>query len=74
VGRNWPLKIPAQKVAVIAGVLFAAMHAALAGFNVRAQRALWMAGAVALAFVSGRSVASSWVLTWALGLVLLLDP
>jgi competence protein ComEC len=74
VGRNWPLKIPAQKVAVIAGVLFAAMHAALAGFNVPAQRALWMAGAVALAFVSGRSVAPSWVLSWALGLVLLLDP
>ena len=74
VGRNWPLKIPAQKVAVCAGVLFAAMHAALAGFNVPAQRALWMAGAVALAFVSGRSVAPSWVLGWALGLVLLLDP
>jgi len=56
------------------GGLFAAMHAALAGFNVPAQRALWMAGAVALAFVSGRSVAPSWVLAWALGLVLLLDP
>ena len=74
VGRNWPLKIPAQKIAVTAGVLFAAMHAILAGFNVPAQRALWMAGAVALAFVSGRSVAPSWVLAWALGLVLLLDP
>jgi competence protein ComEC len=74
VGRNWPLIVPAQKVAVTAGVLFAAMHAALAGFNVPAQRALWMAGAVALAFVSGRSVAPSWVLAWALGLVLLLDP
>jgi competence protein ComEC len=33
-----------------------------------------MAGVVALAFVSGRSVAPSWVLAWALGLVLLLDP
>lgn len=74
VGRNWPLLIPAQKVAVSAGVLFAAMHAALAGFNVPAQRALWMAGVVALAFVSGRSVAPSVVLAWALGLVLLLDP
>ena len=74
VGHNWPLWIPAQKVAVSAGVLFAAMHAALAGFNVPAQRALWMAGVVALAFVSGRSVAPSVVLAWALGLVLLLDP
>ena len=74
VGRNWPLRIPAQLVAVTAGTMFAALHAALAGFNVPAQRALWMAGVVALAFVSGRSVAPSWVLAWALGLVLLLDP
>ncbi|MGA7777784.1 MAG: ComEC/Rec2 family competence protein, partial [Paraburkholderia sp.] len=74
VGRNWPLWIPAQMVAVSVGVLFATMHAALAGFNVPAQRALWMAGVVALAFVSGRSVAPSVVLAWALGLVLLLDP
>lgn len=74
VGRNWPLWIPAQKISVSVGVLFAAMHAALAGFNVPAQRALWMAGVVALAFVSGRSVAPSVVLAWALGLVLLLDP
>jgi competence protein ComEC len=74
VGRNWPLRIPAQLVAVSAGTMFAALHAALAGFNVPAQRALWMAGVVALAFVSGRSVAPSWVLAWALGLVLLLDP
>ena len=74
VGRNWPLRIPAQLVAVTAGTMFAALHAALAGFNVPAQRALWMAGVVALAFVSGRRVAPSWVLAWALGLVLLLDP
>jgi competence protein ComEC len=74
VGRNWPLWIPAQKVAVLAGVLFAALYAALAGFNVPAQRALWMAGVAALAFVSGRTVAPSVVLAWALGLVLLLDP
>ena len=74
VGRHWPLRIPAQQVAVTAGVLFAALHAALAGFNVPAQRALWMAGVVALAFVSGRSAGPSWVLAWALGLVLLLDP
>jgi competence protein ComEC len=74
IGRNWPLWIPAQKVAATAGLLFAAMHAALAGFNVPAQRALWMAGVVALAFVSGRTVAPSVVLAWALGLVLLLDP
>jgi competence protein ComEC len=73
-GRNWPLRLPAQLVSVTAGAGFAALHAALAGFNVPAQRALWMAGVVALAFVSGRNLARSAVLAWALGLVLLIDP
>ncbi|MEA3083158.1 MAG: competence protein ComEC [Paraburkholderia sp.] len=74
VGRNWPLLLPAQFVAVTGGALFAGLHAALAGFNVPAQRALWMAGVVALAFITGRNVARSVVLAWALGLVLLVDP
>jgi len=74
IGRNWPLLVPAQVVAVTGGALFAGLHAALAGFNVPAQRALWMAGVVALAFISGRNVARSVVLAWALGLVLLIDP
>ncbi|CAE6738814.1 hypothetical protein R75465_02167 [Paraburkholderia aspalathi] len=74
IGRNWPLLLPAQVVAVAGGALFAGLHAALAGFNVPAQRALWMAGVVALAFISGRNVARSVVLAWALGLVLLIDP
>jgi competence protein ComEC len=56
IGRNWPLRLPAQIVAVTAGAGTAALHAALAGFNVPAQRALWMAGVVALAFVSGRDL------------------
>jgi competence protein ComEC len=74
VGRNWPLRLPAQFVAITGGAVFAALHAALAGFNVPAQRALWMAGVVALAFICGRNVARSVVLAWALGLVLLIDP
>lgn len=74
VGRNWPLLLPAQVVAATGGALFAGLHAALAGFNVPAQRALWMAGVVALAFISGRNVARSVVLAWSLGLVLLVDP
>ncbi|MFP3563198.1 DNA internalization-related competence protein ComEC/Rec2 [Paraburkholderia sp. SIMBA_030] len=73
-GRNWPLRLPAQVVAVTGGALFAGVHAALAGFNVPAQRALWMAGVLALAFISGRNLARSAVLAWALGLVLLIDP
>jgi len=74
IGRGLPLLVPAQKVAIVGGALFAAFHAALAGFNVPAQRALWMAGIVALAYVGGRRVAPSVVLAWALGLVLLVDP
>jgi len=74
VGRNLPLWWPAQKVAIVGGAAFAAMHAALAGFNVPAQRALWMTGVVALAYIGGRRVAPSVVLAWALGLVLLFDP
>ncbi|MGF6968060.1 competence protein ComEC [Paraburkholderia sp. WC7.3g] len=73
-GRNWPLRLPAQLVGVTAGAIFAALHAALAGFNVPAQRALWMAALAALAFVGGRQLARSTVLAWALGLVLLIDP
>ncbi|AXF08485.1 competence protein ComEC [Paraburkholderia graminis] len=74
IGRNWPLWLPAQIVAVTGGALFAALHAALAGFNVPVQRALWMASVVALAYVSGRNVPRSAVLAWALGLVVLIDP
>ncbi|WP_109481641.1 DNA internalization-related competence protein ComEC/Rec2 [Paraburkholderia sp. C35] len=74
VGQGLPLRVPAQKVAMVGGALFAAFHAALAGFNVPAQRALWMAGVVALAYVGGRRVAPSVVIAWALGLVLLVDP
>ncbi|WP_175115063.1 ComEC/Rec2 family competence protein, partial [Paraburkholderia solisilvae] len=73
-GTDWPLLLPAQKVAAPCGAVFAAGHAALAGFNVPAQRALWMLAVVALAYLSGRTVARSVVLAWALGLVLLIDP
>ena len=34
-GRNWPLRLPAQIVAVTGGAGFAALHAALAGFNLK---------------------------------------
>lgn len=74
VGRDWPLIVPAQKVAVVGGALAAALYAGLAGFNVPAQRALWMLAVIGLAFVSGRQVGRSTALAWALGIVLLIDP
>ncbi|WP_133648354.1 DNA internalization-related competence protein ComEC/Rec2 [Paraburkholderia flava] len=74
IGRNWSLRVPAQKVAALGGAAFAAVHTALAGFNVPAQRTLWMLTVVALAFASGRTVPATVVLAWALGLVLVIDP
>ncbi|MEX3982737.1 ComEC/Rec2 family competence protein [Paraburkholderia sp. EG287A] len=73
-GVEAPLIVPAQKVAVAGALLAAGVYAALAGFNVPVQRALWMLAVVALALCAGREVARSHVLAWALGLVLLRDP
>jgi len=69
-----PLIVSSQKAAAAGAAGFAAFYAALAGFNVPAQRALWMLSFVALAVLSGRRPASSLVLAWALALVLLVDP
>ncbi|CAD6540281.1 hypothetical protein LMG27952_03601 [Paraburkholderia hiiakae] len=73
-GIEAPLFVPAQKVAVAGALLAAGIYAALAGFNVPVQRALWMLAVAALALFAGREVARSHVLAWALGLVLLRDP
>ncbi|AOK48704.1 competence protein ComEC [Burkholderia sp. MSMB617WGS] len=74
VGRNWPLVVPAQKIAALAAIAGSAGYAALAGFNVPAQRAWWMLAAAGVAYLSGRSLAPSSVLAAALGCVLLADP
>ncbi|MBB5393491.1 MULTISPECIES: DNA internalization-related competence protein ComEC/Rec2 [unclassified Herbaspirillum] len=73
-GAQLPLLLPAQKVAVIAGMLMALVYVLLAGFGVPAQRTLYMLIVVGVAFWSGRIVRVSVVLCLALGLVLLLDP
>ncbi|SDB99858.1 DNA internalization-related competence protein ComEC/Rec2 [Paraburkholderia lycopersici] len=73
-GVEAPLFVPAQKVAIAGALLAATIYAALAGFNVPVQRALWMLTVAALALFAGREVARSHVLAWALGLVLLRDP
>lgn len=72
--REWPLVVPTPLVGVAAGALCAAAYAALAGFNVPAQRALSMLCVVGLGFALGRSVSSSAVLCWAAALVLAADP
>lgn len=73
-GVEAPLMVPAQQVAVTGAVLAAAVYAALAGFNVPVQRALWMLAVTAVALWRSREVSRSHVLSWALGLVLLRDP
>jgi competence protein ComEC len=69
-----PLLIPAQKVAALSGVIMALMYVALAGFGVPAQRTLIMLSVVALAIWFDRVSNPSYVLSLALGLVLLVDP
>jgi competence protein ComEC len=73
-GLPAPLIVSAQKAAAAGAAVFAAFYAALAGLNVPAQRSMWMLCFVALAVLSGRRPASSLVLAWALGLVLIADP
>ncbi len=73
-GVEAPIHLPAQKVAVAGAVVAAAAYAALAGFNVPVQRALWMLAVTAVALWQSREVSRSHVLAWALGLVLLRDP
>jgi competence protein ComEC len=72
--REWPLVLPTPIVAAIAGALCAIGYAALAGFNIPAQRALWMLIVASLAFTLGRSIGVSLVLAWAAALVLAVDP
>ncbi|SAK40410.1 DNA internalization-related competence protein ComEC/Rec2 [Caballeronia calidae] len=73
-GVSAPLIAAAPKVAAAGAAAFAACYAALAGFNVPAQRTLWMLLIVAVAFLCGRRPASSLVLLWALAFVLIADP
>jgi competence protein ComEC len=69
-----PLRLPAQKVAALAGALVALLYVLLAGFGVPAQRTLYMLTVVALALWTGRLSSVTHVLCAALGLVLVLDP
>ena len=73
-GAQLPLHLPAQKVAVLAGMAAALLYVLLSGFGVPAQRTLYMLIVVGIAFWRGRIVRVSLVMSLALGLVLLLDP
>ncbi len=80
VGWSWRrvprlmLRLPAQRAAIIAGLLAALLYALVAGFAVPAQRTVYMLVVAALALYSGRRLAPSRVLCLALLVVLLIDP
>src|SRR5450830_784525 len=73
-GAQLPLRLPAQKVAALAGVLAALLYVLLAGFGVPAQRTLYMLCVVALAAWTDRLASVTHVLALAAGIVVLLDP
>ncbi|MDP5239904.1 DNA internalization-related competence protein ComEC/Rec2 [Uliginosibacterium sp. 31-16] len=68
------LRLPAQKVALLAGVLAAAGYVLLAGSGVPAQRTLYMLAVAALALWLERGAGATRVMALALLVVLLIDP
>ena len=72
--RTWPLLVPVSKVAAMAGFITAFIYAWLAGFQIPAQRTMYMVGVVAFALWTGRNPRSFDIWWWALAFVLLIDP
>jgi competence protein ComEC len=77
VWRRWPRgaeRLPAKQAGLLAAVLAACAYAVLAGFQVPAQRTLFMLVVLALALWGRREPRPFSALTWALFIVLLIDP
>ena len=72
--RNLPLLIPVVKMAAIAGFITAFIYAWLAGYQIPAQRTMYMVGVVAFALWTGKNPRSFDIWWWALLIVLLIDP
>jgi competence protein ComEC len=75
--RRWPRaaeRLPARQAGLVAAVLAALGYAVLAGFQVPAQRTLFMLVVLALAFWGRREPRPFSALLWALVAVLLIDP
>ena len=72
--RTLPLSIPVSKFAAASGFITAFIYAWLAGFQIPAQRTMYMVGVVAFALWTGRNPRSFDIWWWALVLVLLVDP
>ncbi|MDP1935997.1 MAG: DNA internalization-related competence protein ComEC/Rec2 [Hylemonella sp.] len=75
--RRWPRAaehMPARQAGLLAAVLAAAAYTVLAGFQVPAQRTLFMLAVLALTFWGRREPRPFSALVWALFVVLLIDP
>lgn len=68
------LKLPAVRAATVCGLIVALAYAALSGFEVPAQRTVYMLAVVAVALWSGWTARSTAVLAAAAALVVVLDP
>jgi competence protein ComEC len=68
------LHVPAQKIAVIAGMISALAYALIAGFSVPTQRTFYMLATVAAFLWTGRMSSPSRVLCAALFIVTVVDP
>jgi competence protein ComEC len=68
------LMLPARKAAAVAGVVAAFVYVLLAGFQVPAQRTLYMLTVAAIGLSLGRPGTASVVWLWALAVVLAWDP
>jgi competence protein ComEC len=69
-----PLYVPVSKIAAVMGFLTAFIYTWLAGFQIPAQRTMYMVGVVAFALWNGRNPRSFDIWWWALFFVLLIDP
>lgn len=75
--RRWPRlaeRLPSRQAGLLAAVLAATAYSILAGFQVPAQRTLFMLAVLALAFWGRREPQPFSALIWALFIVLLIDP
>lgn len=72
--RSLPLLVPVNKVAAVAGFITAFIYAWLAGFQIPAQRTMYMVGVVAYALWVGRTPRAFDIWWWALAFVLMIDP
>lgn len=68
------LRVPAQHIGAVAGVITAAFYACLAGFSIPTQRAFIMVSTVMLALLFKRPLYPLHILALSLLLVLIVDP